>query len=238
MLRIALLGLSLVAARPLTAPPAVGSTVTFEPLSNVGVALRHCDYVCSVDLNDGTKDFQFNVVAPLNGASGALSFASANFPDHLLSPVAGSDGVVGVNQQPNADDATWVLVPGLTDASNFTLVSQSARFKSFVLSLNRTTTGPCHDGPDVVLAAPGVPYVDTQTFVVGAPPPPPPPPPATVTIAAGVATSTLSSTILGCHSDEGFMHQVCSGSFRHYLTPTDKRNLPLGANRLSSSSRK
>ena len=45
---------------------------------------------------------------------------------------------------------------------------------------------------------------------VGAPAPPPPPPegpPGEVTVAAGAITSQLSNTILGCHSDEGFMHQ-------------------------------
>ena len=46
--------------------------------------------------------------------------------------------------------------------------------------------------------------------VLGAPAPPAPPPsgpPGVVTIAADEITSQLSKNILGCHSDEGFMHQ-------------------------------
>ena len=199
------------AASPSAFPP-VGATVSLEPTSNAQLALRHCDYVCSVDKNDGSEDFSFVVAAPLNGngAQGALSLRSANFPDHLLSPVPRSGGKVGVNTNPDADDATWLLVPGASGgASNFTLVSmtKAAGLVGAVLSLARTTTNPCRDGPDVVLAAPGAGGLDAQSWFVGSPPPPPPPPPAAVSVAAGAATSQLSPTILGCHSDEGFMHQ-------------------------------
>ena len=125
----------------------------------------------------------------------------------MLSPIAGSGGKVGVNVRPDANDATWLLTPGLTDPSNWTLVTQSKAFPGSVLSLSRTASNPCNDGPDVILAAPGAGNVDAQTWIVGGPPPPPPPPPSGVTVAAGSVLSTLSPTILSCHSDEGFMHQ-------------------------------
>lgn len=90
---------------------------------------------------------------------------------------------------------------------NLTLVSQAKAFPNYVLSLATTNTNPCSDGPDVIVAAPGAAGVVAQSWTVGAPPPPPPPPPSPFTIAAGAPTGTLSDTILGCHSDEGFMHQ-------------------------------
>ena len=209
-LRQPLITIALASAAAAAYPP-VGASVNLIPTSSLGVALRHCDYVCAASKNDGSEDFSFVVAAPANGngAPGFVSLKSANFPDHLLSPIAGGGGKVGVNTNPDADDATWQLTPGIGDASNFTLVSQTKNgaLKGFVLSLARSETNPCHDGPDVVLAAPGAGDVDAQTWIVGAPPPPPPPPPTSVAVAAGSVTSTLSPTILGCHSDEGFMHQ-------------------------------
>ena len=201
---------SLAAASVVAAYPPTGSRVSIIPVSNTGLGVRHCDYVCAASpMDPSSDDFHFDVVAPANGngAAGMVSLRSANFPDHFLSPIQGKGASVGVNTNPNADDATWQFTPGLTDATNWTLVSQSKSFGGAVLSLARTNTGPCHDGPDVVLAQPRSGSVDTQTFIFGAPPPPPPPPPTTVTVAAGAITSTLSNTILGCHSDEGFMHQ-------------------------------
>jgi alpha-L-arabinofuranosidase len=188
--------------------PPIGTRVSITPLSNLALGVRHCDYVCSASpAESGNDDFHFDVAAPSNGDSsqGMVSLRSANFPDHLLSP--DSQGFVGVNTNPNADDATWQLVPGLTDPTNWTLISQSKKFSGYVMSLGRTSTNPCHDGNDIIIAQSGSGNVDTQTWVVGAPPPPPPPPPTSVTVSAGTITSILSSNILGVHSDEGFMHQ-------------------------------
>jgi len=193
---VLLVGAVAAASAPL--PPA-GTTVSIKPAPRPSTTLRHCDYVCSVDADDGSQDFQFVVEAARNGKPAPyVSFHSANFPDHALSLIAGSaSGAVGINVNPDADDATW-LVTG--PAGNYTLVSQTraAGLAGAVLSLARTNTGPCHDGPDVVLAAPGAGGIDAQAWAVGAPPPPPPPPPTAVTVAAGAVTQTLSTSILGC----------------------------------------
>lgn len=192
------------AAHALHAYPPVGTRVSMQPFNDAARGLRHCDYVCSASaLEPGNEDFEFDVAAAKNGntAPGYVSFTSANFPDHLLSPT--STGKVGVNVNPDVNDGTWQLVPV---GANWTLVSQSNTFAGMVLSLARTVTNPCGDGPDVVLAAPGAGGMDAQTWVVGAPPPPPPPPPSAFTIAAGTATSTLPDSVRGCHHDEGFMH--------------------------------
>jgi hypothetical protein len=92
-----------------------------------------------------------------------------------LSPIPGRGGAVGVNASPDADDASFLLTPGLSDATNWTLVSQSkqSQFAGAVLSVNDTTTNPCSDGPDVVLAAPGASGTSAQTWVVGSAPHPP-----------------------------------------------------------------
>lgn len=188
--------------------PPIGSRVSITPLSNLALGVRHCDYVCSASpAESNNDDFHFDIVAAINGdtSNGMISLRSANFPDHLLSP--DNQGKVGVNTNPNADDATWQLIPGLTSSTNWTFVTQSKNFQGNVMSLGRTNTNPCNDGPDIIIANSGAGNVDTQTWVVGAPPPPPPPPPTTVTVSAGTVTSLLSPNILGVHSDEGYMHQ-------------------------------
>jgi hypothetical protein len=193
----------------LSAYPPVGARLSFTPTSNVLVGMRHCEYVCSADQPDGTEDFVFVVAAPRNGDSSpaSVTFTSANFPDHALSINQG--GKIGVNTNPDADDATWTLTPGLTDATNWTLVTQSKNpaYTGFVLTLNSSETNPCAKGDDIALLAPGAPSALAQTWRVAGPPPPPPPPPSTVTVAAGTVTGTLAPTINACHSDEGFMHQ-------------------------------
>jgi hypothetical protein len=189
--------------------PPIGSRVSLTPLSNTALGVRHCDYVCSASPTEtGNDDFHFDIIAPLNGANptaGYMSLRSVNFPDHLLSP--DNQGKVGVNTNPNSDDATWQVIPGISDSTNWTFVSQSKSFSNYVLSLGRTRTNPCNDGPDIIIAKTGDGNVDTQTFIVGAPPLPPPPPPTIVTIDASQITSLLSRNILGVHSDEGYMHQ-------------------------------
>ena len=213
-MRLALIATAAVAAARAAPPaaaaalPPVGARVSFFPATAPGVGLRHCDYVCAASQPDGSEDFLFVVAAPLNGdtAPGSLSFKSANFPDHWLSPIAAGRGAVGVNVKPDPNDATWLLTPGPA-GTNWTLATQAAAFAGAVLSLGTASTNPCHDGPDIVVAAPGAAGVAAQAWVVGTPPPPPPPPPTPVRVDAATVLSTLPQSILGCHSDEGFMHQ-------------------------------
>lgn len=157
--------------------PPLNEQTTLEPTSDPTLAMRHCTYVCSVEaLDDSDDDFHFVLVSALNGngAAGSVSVQSKNFPDHYLSPIPGRGGAVGINASPDADDASFLLTPGIADATNFTLVSQSkAAFAGMVLSVNQTQTNPCNDGPDVVLAAPNAPGTTAQTWIVGSAPHPP-----------------------------------------------------------------
>ena len=211
MARLAVCLAALAAAASAAAPaqrafPPVGARVSFEPSNNVGLGLRHCNYVCSADAPDGSEDFDFRLVAALNknGKPGSYSIQSINFGDHYLSPIAGG-GKVGIITQPNADDASWLLTPGLTDATNWTLVTQSkGPLSGFVLSVNATRTNPCGDGPDVTLQAPGDANAASQTWIVGNPPPPPPPPPSTFTIDASAVDHVVKKEFMGCHMDPGY----------------------------------
>jgi len=188
--------------------PPLGKRISFTPTNNLAIGLRHCDYVCSADAPDGSDDFNFKLVAALNGnnAAGSVSIQSVNFPDHYLSPNAGSGGKVGINTSPNADDGSWMLTPGLSDPSNYTLVSQtkSGALADFVLSINASTTNPCSDGPDVSLLAPGDAQATAQTWIVGSPPPPPPPPPSTFTVDTSAVDHVIKREFMGCHMDPGY----------------------------------
>ena len=203
----AALAASAAASAATAPPPPLGKRVSFEPTNNVGVGLRHCNYVCSADAPDGSDDFNFVLVAALNGnkAAGSVSIQSVNFDDHFLSPIRGG-GKVGINTSPDADDASWMLTPGLSDPSNWTLVTQSkvGALSGFVLSVNASRTNPCGDGPDVTLQAPGDAKAASQTWIVGAPPPPPPPPPSTFTIDATVVDHVVKREFMGCHMDPGY----------------------------------
>ena len=201
-----LLSLSTALAAASAFPP-LGKRISFTPTNNLAIGLRHCDYVCSADAPDGSDDFNFKLVAPLNGngAAGSVSIQSVNFPDHYLSPNAGAGGKVGINTSPNADDGSWMLTPGLSDPSNYTLVCQTkSGLAGFVLSINASTTNPCSDGPDVSLLAPGDAQATAQTWIVGSPPPPPPPPPSTFTIDTSAVDHVIKREFMGCHMDPGY----------------------------------
>ena len=74
-----------------------------------------------------------------------------------------------MNTNPDADDATWQLTPGIGDASNFTLVSQTKNgaLKGFVLSLARSETNPCVvDGSELKVGAAAT-LRDGSTIVMG-----------------------------------------------------------------------
>ena len=196
-------------AASISAFPPVGSRVSFEPTYDFSRGLRHCNYVASADPPDGSDDFNFRLVAPLNHdvTPGSYSIQSINFNDHYLSPIAGKGATVGINTNPDADAATWTLTPGITDPTNWTLVTQSKAMAGLVLSVNASTTSPCGRGPDVVLAAPGAAHALGQTWIVGNPPPPPPPPPSSVSIDATAVDHVVKREFMGCHSDPGYTQE-------------------------------
>lgn len=189
--------------------------VSFYPVIDTTLSLRHCNYVASAcPYEEGNEDFEFKAVKALNGDSTAISFQSVNFPDMYLTPIFGKGSVVplGLLDVTNTDDATFKIIPGLSDPTNYTIVTQTKNttFANTVLSLSSQNNAPCHYGSpsgDIVLGTSGDTSFRTQTFVVGSPPPPPPPPPTTLSIDTSGVDHVIKKTFLGCHSDPGYVNE-------------------------------
>ena len=166
---------------PLSAPPG----------SNFSVYFRHCAYVataCTYDANN--KDFEYTLLPALNGAPGAVSLRSGNFPQQFLtlSHYQTPAGRLGIEVPADLDTASWDPVPGPSGALYLKTLSKTAPWVGAVATMVATNSGPCGwaapDG-DVVLAPPQ--GSSAQAFTVTAarpppgpapsPPPPPPPPP-------------------------------------------------------------
>jgi hypothetical protein len=172
--------------------------------------LRHCDSIASADYPSDDESFDFVLVAALNGngAAGSVSVQSLNvFGGRFLSLIPGAGTKVGIVATPDADDASWLLTPGLHDPANVTLTTQSknANFSGLVLSVVSAQTNPCGVGSDVILAAPGAAQAVSQTWAIGAAAPlPPPPPPSQFVIDASVVDHVVKREFMGCHMDPGY----------------------------------
>ncbi len=221
---------------PLPSPfPAQG----MEPISNDVLGLRHCNYIVeATPIEGGSNDFNFKVVNALNGAcdpshtpqstspspptphpspagdSSAVSFQSMNYPTRHLSIITGSFaeiGRLGIDEQPDPYNASWVIVSGLADPTNFSLISQSRTpaFNGGYVTLSATDSGGCNYGPpsgDVYVAPKGQGV--SQTWILGTPPPPPPPPAATVTVDTQAGPDhPMNTWFMGCHSDPGYTQE-------------------------------
>lgn len=193
---------------------ALPTYVSFYPISDLSLTIRHCNYVASAcPYEDGNEDFEFKVVTAKNGDPQSVSFQSVNFPDMFLTPIFGSaNPALGLKDLSDNDDASWKVIPGLSDPSNFTVVTQTKNttISGYVFSLSSQNNAPCHYGSpsgDIVLAKPGDGAFRTQTFVVGSPPPPPPPPPTFLTIDTSVVDHVVKRTFLGCHVDPGYTNE-------------------------------
>ena len=119
-------------------------------------------------------------------------------------------GKVGIIVTPNADDATWRFVPGLSDSSNFSIASASkdAAYAGKYITYGRTNTAPCnYAAPDGDVLLTDGSDAAAATFIVGAPPPPPPLPRVTVNISASSSSHRVNPLFIGCHSDPGYTQE-------------------------------
>jgi len=197
--------------------PPKNSIVSVIPLTNFNIAMRHCNYIVQATPIETSDDFNFKLVNALNGDSNAVSFQSTNFPDHYLSIIDGQDGGfaergrLGIVTTPDVYNASWVIVSGLADPTNFSIVSQSRTpmFTGKYITLSNKNSGGCNYSPPS-----GDMYVDdqgngvTQTWIIGQPPPPPPPAPATVTIdVASGPDHKMNDWFMGCHTDPGYTQE-------------------------------
>lgn len=75
MMRLAALAAAVAAVA--AGNPPYGALVGVEPITNTGIGMRHCNYVVqATPIETGSADFQFHLVAALNGASSCLSALS------------------------------------------------------------------------------------------------------------------------------------------------------------------
>jgi hypothetical protein len=137
--------------------------------------------------------------------------------DHYVSIIDGQVGIkergrLGIVVTPDVNNASFLIVPGLADPTNVSLVSQSTTpmFNGKYVTLSNQNSGTCTYTPpsgDVYLDASGAGV--TQTWILGTPPPPPPPPAASVVIdtASGPDHVLNPHHAFGCHIDVGYAQE-------------------------------
>ena len=225
---------------PLASAPPWGEVTVVRSAQDVGAAVGWCDgqaFVFDV-ASAGLGDFTLKLVPALNGAARpAVSLLGLGFGASAPPRLGDGSGAVlvinprwtprnasGANETPvlfpplaavrDLDDATWIVVPGLADASNFSLISASRDARVAGKFLTRAASDGftlCQGGAgsasgEVAGWADGSDAA-AATFVLGPPPAPPPRAPATVAVDAGVVTHRIPKKLRGCHSDPGYEFQ-------------------------------
>lgn len=185
-----------------------------SPVSQPTLGLRHCNYQAfATPIEAGNDDFNFLAVAALNGVSGQVSFESLNYPGMFLAPVGkvGEAGRLGIVDSPDANNASYTPVAGLSDPTKISLISSSTTpaLAGKYVALGTSLSGQCagnYNPPsaDVYLADPSVVGNAVATWS-GAYSPPPPPPYAIID--ASNVTHRVSPLIRGCHVDVGYTNQ-------------------------------
>jgi hypothetical protein len=154
--------------------PPLNSTVSLVPAALPALAFRHCDAQGFATPPDGSADFDFRLVAALNGDAALVSLQSVNFPRFFVAPVATAEpGRLGVVSAPLAADASWAVTPA---PGGFTLALPSRG--GLVAAVGTNLTGSCaghYAAPaaGVFLAAAGAPRAVWLLVPPGAPPAPP-----------------------------------------------------------------
>jgi hypothetical protein len=133
--------------------PPVNTVVTIQSALG-GLALRHCAYQLYAfsGVPNPLQDANFTVVAALNGAPGAISLQSVNFPAMYITLCAPSQnleaGRLCIAAPSAAADASFGVQAGASDPALATLVSLSAGpLGGGVVAVNvGTLTGSCAGG--------------------------------------------------------------------------------------------
>jgi len=207
--------LGLVLAAGVVAAQPSGLLQAIAPLAAPQLGLRHCNYVASVTQPSagpgGPSDFSFTALPALNGAAGARSLQSVEFPSMYLSIFDAAAGALGIIASPDADDASWAFVAGLApapagvaDAWSLQSLSKQAAWAGAYLTFASSNRAPCnYTSPcgDVVLAKAAGVDATRQTWVVGAPPPAPA---FNVSVSPTVINPRVNPRFMGCHHDYGY----------------------------------
>lgn len=153
--------------------PPLGTVLRLRPRAPAAdlLSFRHCDAQGFISPDDG-EDHLFTLVAPLNGAGGAVSFRSVNFPAYYIAPVLGAPEPLrlGVAEAPPPGDASWTLSPA-PGAGAFTL-TLAAR-GGLAMAVASALTGSCAanyapPSASVVLAAAGTQWTLEPAAVAAA----------------------------------------------------------------------
>lgn len=176
--------------------------------TQLGISVRHCYWQAFATPLDG-DDGHWTLVQALNGASGAVSFESINYPGYYLAPgtVGNEPARLLALQGPDANDASFAVSPAANASQySFTSLSKNASYAGLLLSQATSITGLCeakYQSPsgDVLLAPAGGAGLVTQAWAITALPPPPP---VTLTINITAPLNTVPSRFMGCHADPGY----------------------------------
>ena len=185
----------------LTAPQAQGEHVEIYSLSSSSPS-------SSSSSQSGNEDFLFNLVPALDGQAIAFSLQSVNFPDHFLAVSPGSGAReslrLGIVVTPEASNASWIAVPGLSDPSKASVqMSSGVLAGTYITLLSGSLSGSCagnYKSPSGdVLLTDGSNKAAATWGTVFTPPPPPP----IVTIDVKNVTHLINPRFSGCHLDPG-----------------------------------
>jgi non-reducing end alpha-L-arabinofuranosidase len=120
--------------------PSIGSIITLTPVSLPGYRFRHCYSQGFVTPFDYELDHSFYLVNALNNITGSFSFQSVNYPTSYISPIQGAEvGRVGITENPNVNDASWILTP-TSDENGFMIISSN---QQLALTIGNNITGNC-----------------------------------------------------------------------------------------------
>lgn len=177
-----------------SALPPVGTPLLIALNASHTPVIRHCDFALyATPLGIGqAQDYLFNLSAALNGAPNAVSFLAFAFKDHYLAPPANAPAPpptagfpLAAVDNPDADDASWLVVPAAGGAVSLVSLSKRPELSGLLLTRAPSVTGPCvgvsgfappYAGDAVLSSAGGAPSA-AQLWVFAEPPPTPPPPP-------------------------------------------------------------
>ena len=208
---------AVLAISALAAPIPLGR---YQLLQAGGLGFRHCDYQAyATPVENGNDDFNFDAIPALSGDANAVSFMSVNYPSMALTiiPNAGfaETGRLGIAEGADPFNASWTVVPGLSNPAMYSIQSQSKSpaFAGKYITKFSQLSGSCagnYGTPsgDVYLSDGS--SAAAATWTLGFTPPPPPP---SVSLDWSNVTHTVNKLYNGCHHDPGtttmYTRSVC-----------------------------
>lgn len=180
--------------------------------ANPAWGLAHCSLQAQARLYSTLEyfdDFVWSIGPALNGLPGAISFQSFNYPAFYLAPTFDDPEAptrLGLVQDPNSDDASFMIVSGLDGQEgsiSAASLSNDVKLRGRFVTVGGALTGACADvqngiALDVILDDGLLPIAASWM-----PSSMDPPLPQNVTIIASKPANIINTNFLGCHADMG-----------------------------------